>query len=40
MFEIMFWIFVGVLVGWNIPQPEFAKVLQTKAVEWFKGLFN
>jgi hypothetical protein len=30
------WIAVGLLVGWNLPQPEFAKNAQVKFVAWIR----
>jgi hypothetical protein len=36
MFEALFYLVVGAFVGWNFPQPEFAKNLQSKIVELFK----
>jgi hypothetical protein len=36
MFEALFYLAVGAFVGWNIPQPEFAKNLQSKIVALFK----
>jgi hypothetical protein len=37
MLEALFWISVGALIGWNIPQPEFAKNIQQKIVQLFKS---
>lgn len=31
MLDILFWIGVGAFVGWNMPQPSYAKWIQ----EWF-----
>lgn len=36
MLETLFWFVLGAFVGWNIPQPQFAKDLQAKVVEFFK----
>ncbi len=36
MLEAIFWLALGAFVGWNFPQPQFAKNLQEKV----KGLFN
>jgi hypothetical protein len=36
MLETLFWIAVGAFVGWNFPQPEFAKTIQAK----IKALFT
>lgn len=32
MLEILFWVAVGAFVGWNLPQPWWAKVVQDKLV--------
>lgn len=32
MFSVLFWIIVGVVVGWHLPQPEWARV----ALGWLK----
>lgn len=34
--ETLFWIIVGALIGWNFPQPAWAKLVQTKIVDFFK----
>ena len=34
------WIAVGVIVGWNLPQPEWAHTLQEKVVTWVKAQFS
>ena len=31
MLDILFWILVGMFIGWNFPQPSYAKALQ----DWF-----
>lgn len=36
MLETLFWVFVGALVGWNFPQPDFAKAIQAKLWSLFK----
>jgi hypothetical protein len=36
MLETLFWIVVGALIGWNFPQPDFAKTIQAKLVDLFK----
>ena len=33
MLETLFWIAVGAFIGWNFPQPQFAKTI-------FEGLGN
>lgn len=36
MLETIFWIAVGALIGWNFPQPQFAKNLQAKLLSLFQ----
>ena len=36
MLSTIFWVGVGILVGWNFPQPAYAKAIQQKVVDWFK----
>ena len=38
MLEILFWVAVGAFVGWNLPQPWYAKKLQDVVVGWWKNL--
>ena len=33
MLETLFWIAIGAFVGWNFPQPEFAKNIQAKYLQ-------
>lgn len=40
MFEILFFIIVGILIGWNLPQPHWAKELQDKTVAKIRDLMN
>ena len=35
MLETVFWILVGAFIGWNIPQPQFAKNLEEKVKSLF-----
>jgi hypothetical protein len=37
MLETLFWIAVGAFVGWNFPQPDFAKSIQAKILGLLKG---
>jgi hypothetical protein len=30
MLSIVFWVLVGVVIGWNLPQPAWAKDLQAR----------
>lgn len=40
MLTTLFWICVGILIGWNLPQPGWARTLQDKAVTAIKDLGN
>ena len=37
MLETIFWLALGAFIGWNIPQPEFAKTIQSKILGLFKN---
>ncbi len=36
MLETLIWLAVGAFIGWNFPQPQFAKNIQQKLVGLFK----
>ena len=36
MLDILLWIAVGAFVGWNFPQPFWAKWFQDKVMSFFK----
>ncbi len=36
MLETIFWLALGAFIGWNFPQPEFAKTIQVKIQSLFK----
>jgi hypothetical protein len=36
MLETLFWLFVGAFIGWNFPQPQFAKDIQAKVLNIFR----
>lgn len=36
MLDILLWVFVGALIGWNFPQPFWAKVIQDKVLAWIR----
>jgi hypothetical protein len=36
MLETLLYLLIGAFIGWNIPQPEFAKNLQAKVIALFK----
>jgi hypothetical protein len=40
MLSALFWIAVGAFVGWNLPQPEFAKKIQVNLQEFSNKIFN
>ena len=40
MLEIIIWGIVGALLGWQAPQPFWAKIVQSIIVAWFKKLIN
>lgn len=35
----LIWIAVGAFIGWNFPQPAYAKAIQSWVVTKFKNLF-
>ena len=35
MLETIFWLALGAFIGWNFPQPEFAKTLQARVKAMF-----
>jgi len=37
MLETILWIMVGAFIGWNLPQPQFAKNIQSRVLSFFKG---
>ena len=37
MLETVFWILVGAFVGWNLPQPDFAKHIQSRVLNLLRG---
>jgi hypothetical protein len=36
MLETLFWLALGAFVGWNFPQPEFAKHIQARVMAVFR----
>lgn len=40
MIETLFCIAIGILIGWNLPQPSWAKDLQDRAVEFVRNLMR
>jgi len=40
MADALIYIFVGLIIGWNLPQPRWAKWFQDKLVAKVKGWFS
>ncbi len=40
MLYAVFWVLVGMFVGWNLPQPPWAKELQDKVVNAVKAILG
>lgn len=38
MTSVLFWIAIGLIIGWNLPQPGWAKFLQDKLLGFFRKL--
>jgi hypothetical protein len=36
MIEAIIYIAIGAFIGWNLPQPEWAKSLQTRVISYIK----
>jgi type III secretory pathway component EscT len=34
----LFWVCVGIIIGWNLPQPPWARRMQRKIVDTFSGI--
>jgi hypothetical protein len=34
----LFWIAVGIVIGWNLPQPDWAREWQQRVVRFFRGI--
>jgi len=37
MLEAIIYILIGAFIGWNLPQPSWAKSIQERALNFFKG---
>jgi hypothetical protein len=35
MLETIFWLLLGAFIGWNFPQPDFARTIQAKIIALF-----
>lgn len=40
MIDILMWVAVGAFLGWNLPQPFWAKVVQAKVTDWWNTKFK
>jgi len=40
MFNAIIILAVGIIIGWNWPQPEWARDIQDKIVNWARSLWN
>ncbi len=38
MLMILFWVAVGIVIGWNLPQPPWARDIQDRVVTTFNEL--
>lgn len=38
--SMLFWIAVGTFIGWNLPQPEFARKVQEKFLDFVDNLYS
>lgn len=38
MLETLFWILVGAFIGWNLPQPSWAKSVQEKYLQKYMNM--
>jgi hypothetical protein len=36
MIEVIIYIAIGAFIGWNLPQPEWVKSLQTRVISYIK----
>jgi len=36
MLETIIWLAIGAFIGWNFPQPEFARTVQAKVMAMFR----
>lgn len=36
MLEVIIYITIGAFIGWNLPQPEWAKTLQAKVLSYIR----
>lgn len=37
MIEALFWVVVGMFLGWHFPQPDWVASLQKRVTEWMRN---
>lgn len=37
--SMIFWTAVGMIIGWNLPQPEWAQKVQNSVIDFVKNIF-
>lgn len=40
MISALFWVAVGIFIGWNIERPQWSKDLQDRVVNYLKSLID
>ena len=40
MMDMIFYIVIGMFIGWNLPQPLYAKFIQYKVLTFVRNLVN
>lgn len=40
MMDMIFYIVIGMFIGWNLPQPLYAKFIQDKVLTFVRNLVN
>jgi hypothetical protein len=40
MIKALVYIIIGAFFGWNLPQPEWAKQVQTRITDYIKGIYK
>ena len=40
MMDIILMILLGMFIGWNFPQPAYAKFIQDKVLDFFRNLMS
>jgi hypothetical protein len=40
MLDVLFWVAVGLVIGWNLPQPWWARFVQEKITDKIRSWFQ